>query len=75
MQEIRYYNVALGTTRFEDYVMNPLSIEGNSINSAPNELVFRAPLGSELDTSTQLPNLLYHPKVTGSWATNLIICI
>ena len=33
--------------------MNPLSIEGNTINSLPNELAFRASLGSELDrTST-----------------------
>ena len=69
MQEIRYYNVALGTTRFEDYVMNPLSIEGNSINSSPNELLFRAPLGSELDTSTSTTQISIHPKVTGSWAT------
>ena len=69
MQEIRYYNVALGTTRFEDYVMNPLSIEGNSINSSPNELLFRASLGSELDTSTSTTQISIHPKVTGSWAT------
>ena len=67
MQEIRYYNVALGTTRFEDYVMNPLSIEGNSINSAPNELTFRAPLGSELGTSIDSTQYSIHPKVTGSW--------
>ena len=64
LQEIRYYNVALGDTRFEDYVMNPLSTEGNSINSSPNELVFRAALGSELDITTSTS---IHPKVTGSW--------
>ena len=29
--------------------MNPLSFEGNGINSAPDQLVFRAALGSELD--------------------------
>jgi len=69
LQEIRYYNVALGTTRFEDYTMNPLSTEGNSLNSSPNELVFRASLGSELDISDTLTGTSIHPKVTGSWAT------
>jgi len=69
LQEIRYYNVALGTTRFEDYTMNPLSIEGNSINSSPDELVFRASLGSELDTSNIYSGTSIHPKVTGSWTT------
>jgi hypothetical protein len=44
--------------------MNPLSIEGNSINSSPNELAFRAGLGSELDIDTTQS---IHPKITGSW--------
>ena len=66
IQEIRYYNVALGTTSFKDYTMNPLSYEGNGINSAPNQLTFRAALGSELDTTTFSS---IHPKVTGSWTT------
>ena len=67
LQEIRYYTVALGTTRFEDYTMNPLSIEGNSVNSSPNELLFRASLGSELDISDTLIGTSIHPKITGSW--------
>ena len=53
MQEIRYYNVALGTTRFYDYTMNPLSTEGNTVNSSPNELTFRAALASEGLTSLE----------------------
>ena len=68
LQEIRYYTVALSESIFKDYVMNPLSIEGNSINSSPNELAFRAALGSELDTSTSATQESIHPKVTGSWA-------
>ena len=44
--------------------MNPFSIEGNTLNSSPNELVFRAPLGSELNTASSSS---IHPKVTGSW--------
>ena len=43
-QEIRYYKNALSESEFKDYVMNPLSIEGNSINSSPNELIFRGSL-------------------------------
>ena len=69
-QEIRYYNTQISQSVFKDYVMNPLSFEGNSIASgsldkAPDELVFRATLGGELYTgSTSI-----HPKVTGSWET------
>ena len=75
-QEIRYYNTILSESAFRDYTMNPQSIEGNGINSAPNQLAFRAPLGSELIV-TQSGNhavapggLIYesiHPKITGSW--------
>ena len=62
-QEVRYYSNPISESVFKDYVMNPYSIEGNSLNSSPNELAFRASLGGELYTgSTSI-----HPKVTGSW--------
>ena len=64
LQEIRYYNTILSKDSYKDYIMNPLSIEGNTINSSPNELVFRASLGSELDITSTTS---IHPKVTGSW--------
>ena len=64
LQEIRYYNTILSESVFKDYVMNPLSIEGNNINSAPDQLIFRAALGSEVDTSTT--SIL--PKITGSYS-------
>jgi hypothetical protein len=35
LQEIRYYNTVLSASVFKDYIMNPYSIEGNSINSVP----------------------------------------
>ncbi len=63
LQEIRYYNTRLSESVFKDYVMNPLSFEGNGVNSAPDQLIFRAALGSELDTLTTS----IHPKVTGSY--------
>ncbi len=66
LQEIRYYNTQISESVFKDYVMNPLSFEGNGINSAPNQLIFRAALGSELDITTSSS---IHPQVTGSWTT------
>jgi hypothetical protein len=64
-QEIRYYANSIDESVFKDYVMNPYSTEGNSINSSPNELAFRASIGGELYTSS----VSIHPKVTGSWIT------
>ena len=65
LQEIRYYNTNITEPVFKDYIMNPHSTEGSSINSSPNELIFRASLGGELYTGS----ISIHPKVTGSWAT------
>ena len=63
LQEIRYYDVAISESVFQDFIMNPESIEGNGINSGSTQLTFRASLGGELYTgSTSI-----HPKVTGSW--------
>lgn len=62
-QEIRYFKSALSESVFKDYIMNPYSIEGNAINSSPDELIFRASLGGELYTGS----VSIHPKVTGSW--------
>jgi hypothetical protein len=64
LQEIRYYNTQLSESIFKDYIMNPNSIEGNSLNSSPNEIAFRAPLGGELYTGS----ISVHPKITGSWS-------
>ena len=66
LQEIRYYNTQISESVFKDYIMNPLSFEGNGINSAPDQLIFRAALGSELDITTTSS---IHPKITGSWET------
>lgn len=65
LQEIRYYKNALSQSVFNDFIMNPGSIEGNSLNSAPDELIFRAALGGELYTQSRS----IHPKVSGQWVT------
>ena len=62
-QEFRYYNITLNNQPFINYILNPLSIEGNTLNSSPEELIFRADLGSTLNTSS-LESI--HPKSTGS---------
>jgi hypothetical protein len=62
-QEVRYYNTVLSESVFKDYIMNPYSTEGNSLNSSPDHLAFRASLGGELYTGLNS----IHPKVTGSW--------
>jgi hypothetical protein len=65
LQEIRYYSKPISESVFRDFVMNPSSIEGNSINSGADQLAFRLPLGGELYTGSNS----IHPKVTGSWIT------
>jgi hypothetical protein len=62
-QEIRYYNTEILPGTFYDYTMNPYSFEGNTVNSAPNELIFRADLGTLLNTGSTTS---VHPKITGS---------
>jgi hypothetical protein len=44
--------------------MNPYSTQGNTINSTPDDLAFRADLGTQLITGSRIST---HPKVTGSW--------
>jgi len=63
LQEIRYYVPTISTSVFYDYVLNPYSSEGNGINASPNELMFRADLGTLSDTSNRES---IHPKVSGS---------
>ena len=63
-QEIRYYNTEILPGAFYDYTMNPYSFEGNTINSAPNELIFRADLGTLLNTGSTTS---VHPKISGSY--------
>ena len=77
LQEFRYYAYALSESIFNDYVMNPESIEGINITGSLSSfdiLNFRAPLGNELETmflsslsSSYSESLTsYHPAITGS---------
>lgn len=66
-QEFRFYNIAISQSVFDDYVVNPYSLESNNITGSISTLLFRAPLGSDLaiyTSSTILTSM--HPSVTGS---------
>ena len=63
-QELRFYNTQISQSVFDDYVMNPYSIESNQLSgsqSSYNSLIFRAPLGSVLDISGSTRNSI-HPQ-------------
>ena len=64
-QEYRMFadGVLISESKFLDYTVNPYSNEGNTINITPDELMFRAALGSQLDTGSRTS---IHPRVTGS---------
>ena len=77
LQEFRYYSQELPETKFNDFVMNPESIEGINITGSLSSfdiLNFRAPLGNEMEsmfTSSQSssyvePMTSLHPAITGS---------
>jgi len=67
-QELRFYNFNLDEDKFDDYVMNPYSIEGNEetgTNTSLNKLIFRAPLGTVLDNDISLSTRIsVHPSIS-----------
>jgi len=72
-QELRYYNISLSESQFNDYVMNPYSIEGNLLSgsqSSLSSLKFRAPLGTMLDNDTSsIVRTSIHPSYTSNPVT------
>tara|TARA_B110000240_G_scaffold196990_1_gene250758 strand:+ start:5684 stop:14206 length:8523 start_codon:yes stop_codon:yes gene_type:complete len=76
-QEFRYYSNNISKEVFNDFVMNPESIEGNKITGSESSfdiVNFRAPLGNELEykfTSSISGSFITlisssHPAITGS---------
>ena len=68
-QEFRYYRRALSGSQFNDYVMNPESIQGHGdsntgLGSSYDLLSFRIPLGNELEYT--------EPNGTASFRTGVI---
>jgi len=66
-QELRFYKINLQENQFNDYVMDPYSIEGNQLigpQSALNSLIFRAPLGTVLDSGSDTTRTSIHPRIS-----------
>lgn len=81
-QEFRYYSNNIAKTVFNDFVMNPESVEGNKVTGSESSfdiVNFRAPLGNELENlftasvseSFVDPISSSHPAITGS--SNLVV--
>jgi len=72
-QELRYYNIPLSESQFNDYVMDPYSMEGNLLSgsqSSLSSLKFRAPLGTMLDNNTSsIVRTSIHPSYTSNPVT------
>ena len=64
LQEIRYWVKTGSVDSFEDYVMNPQSIDYSGEVLYDDYLFFRLPLGGDLYTGS----VSVHPRATGSWA-------
>ena len=76
-QEFRYYSNNIAKEVFNDFVMNPESIEGNNVTGSESSfdiVNFRAPLGNELEykfTASLSSSFITkisssHPSITGS---------
>jgi hypothetical protein len=76
-QEFRYYSNNISKETFNDFVMNPESVEGNNVTGSESSfdiVNFRAPLGNELEykftssISQSFTTLISssHPAITGS---------
>jgi hypothetical protein len=83
LQEFRYYSYNISESVFNDLVMNPESIEGNTISGSQSSfdiVNFRAPLGNELEfiyTASTYDSYVEnisssHPAITGSAPTLIV---
>ena len=77
LQEFRYYSNNIAKEVFNDFVMNPESVEGNNVTGSESSfdiVNFRAPLGNELEykfTASLSSSFVTkisssHPSITGS---------
>jgi hypothetical protein len=66
IQEFRYWIGSIPIENFKDHILNPQSIAFNGVSGSYNNLIFRAPLGSELDINNTNPTSV-HPSTTASF--------
>jgi hypothetical protein len=66
IQEFRYWIGSIPIENFKDHILNPQSIVFDSVSGSYNNLIFRAPLGSELDINNTT-RYSVHPSNTASF--------
>ena len=70
IQEVRYYLESLSGSVIDNLTLNPQSLQTNTTTGSLQNLIFRAPLGADLQIySTQTTASSVHPSVTGSAVT------
>ncbi len=69
-QEIRMWSTILSQSAFDQHVLDPRSIRSNKVTSSLYDLVYRLPLGNDLQISGSDGNNIVtsvHPSITGSF--------
>jgi hypothetical protein len=72
IQEFRYWVGSIPINDFKDHILNPQSIVYNNVTGSYNNLIFRLPLGSELDNTLKSSNPSVHPSSTASFIASSI---
>jgi hypothetical protein len=68
IQEFRYWIGSIPIDDFKDHILNPRSVSYNGVTGSYDNLIFRLPLGSELDNNLSSSNLTsVHPSYTASF--------
>jgi len=70
LQEFRYWIGSLPEVNFKDHILNPKSISYINETGSYNNLIFRLPLGSELDTYKTQYLKSIHPSEYSSFIFN-----
>ncbi len=68
-QEFRLWSTVLSSSAFDQHVLDPRSIRSNQVTSSRLDLVYRLPLGNDLNISgSDGRNIItsVHPSITGS---------
>lgn len=68
-QELRYWINPLPLDNFKAHVLNPLSIENTDVTSSYSKLIFRLPLGTDLNVTGSSITPSVHPSYTGKPST------
>jgi len=72
IQEFRYWIGSIPIDDFKDHILNPQSIAYNGVTSSYNNLIFRLPLGSELDNKLTSSLSSVHPSPTASFINSSV---